>query len=149
MGLHDLKPSPGSTKARKRKGRGPGSGNGKTAGKGHKGQKARSGGSTPLGFEGGQMPLYRRVPKRGFRNTRFETTYQVVNLRDLAGIPSDQVVDLAFLVESGRIKLDRAASGLKVLANGELESGLTIRAAKFSAGALAKIEASGGKAEVV
>lgn len=148
MGLHDLKPSPGSTKARKRKGRGAASGNGKTAGKGHKGQKARSGGSTPLGFEGGQMPLYRRLPKRGFRNTRFETTYQVVNLSDLAGIAADQVVDLEFLVESGRIKRDRAASGLKVLANGDLETGLTIRAAKFSASAKAKIEAAGGTAEV-
>lgn len=149
MGLHDLKPAPGSTKTAKRKGRGPGSGNGKTAGKGHKGSKARSGGQTARGFEGGQMPLYRRLPKRGFRNERFETRYNIVNLGDLAGIGADQVVDLAFLVDSGRLKADRSAVGLKVLANGELEAGLTIRAAKFSKGALEKIQAAGGTAEVV
>jgi len=95
------------------------------------------------------MPLYRRVPKRGFRNTRFETTYQIVNVGDLSGIGSDQVVDLDYLVESGRVKRDRSAVGLKVLGNGELEADLTIRAAKFSKGALDKIEAAGGKAEVV
>lgn len=149
MGLHDLKPAPGSTKAGKRKGRGPGSGNGKTAGKGHKGHKARSGGSTPLGFEGGQMPIYRRLPKRGFKNDMFATTYQVINIGDLAGIAADQVVDLDFLVESGFVKRDRAAAGLKVLGNGELEAGLTVRAKKFSKSALAKIEAAGGTAEVI
>lgn len=149
MGLHDLKPAEGSTRARKRKGRGPGSGNGKTAGKGHKGHKARSGGQTPRGFEGGQMPIYRRLPKRGFRNTRFENRYTVVNLSDLDGIDAGQVVDLDFLVESGRIKRDRHAVGLKVLGNGELGVGLTIQAHKYSKSALAKIEAAGGTAEVV
>ena len=149
MGLHDLKPAEGAYKNAKRKGRGPASGNGKTAGKGHKGRKARSGGTVPVGFEGGQTPMYRRLPKRGFRNTRFETTYQVVNLVDLAGIEATQVVDLDFLVESGRVKLDRAAEGLKVLANGEIGAALTIKAKKFSKSALAKIEAAGGTAEVI
>ena len=149
MGLHDLKPADGAYKGAKRKGRGPASGNGKTAGKGHKGRKARSGGTVPAGFEGGQTPMYRRLPKRGFRNTRFETTYQLVNLGDLAGIDAGQVVDLEFLVSSGRLKLDRAAAGLKVLGNGSLESALTIKAKKFSKSALAKIDAAGGTAEVV
>ena len=149
MGLHDLKPAAGAYKSAKRKGRGPASGNGKTAGKGHKGRKARSGGTVPAGFEGGQTPMYRRLPKRGFRNTRFETAYQIVNLGDLAGIDAAQVVDLEFLVTSGRVKLDRAAAGLKVLGNGSLETGLTIKAKKFSKSALAKIEAAGGTAEVV
>ncbi len=149
MGLHDLKPAEGAYKNAKRKGRGPASGNGKTAGKGHKGRKARSGGTVPVGFEGGQTPMYRRLPKRGFRNTRFETTWQIVNLCDLEGIAADQVVDHVFLVESGRLKLDRAAAGLKVLGNGELSAGLTIKAKKFSKSALAKIEAAGGTAEVI
>jgi large subunit ribosomal protein L15 len=149
MGLHNLKPAVGAYKNAKRKGRGPASGNGKTAGTGHKGRKARSGGTVPVGFEGGQTPMYRRLPKRGFRNTRFETTWQIVNLVDLEGIAADQVVDHAFLVESGRLKLDRAAAGLKVLANGELSTGLTIKAMKFSKSALAKIEAAGGTAEVI
>ena len=95
------------------------------------------------------MPIYRRLPKRGFRNTRFETSYQVVNLADLEGIAADQVVDLDFLVESGRVKRDRAAAGLKVLGNGDLATGLTVQAKKFSKSALAKIEAAGGKAEVI
>lgn len=149
MGLHDLKPAEGSTKTPKRKGRGPGSGNGKTAGKGHKGHKARSGGSTPRGFEGGQMPIYRRLPKRGFDNTQFETRYQIVNLADLADVPTGQVVDLEYLIETGKLNRDRSAAGLKVLGDGELASGLTIKARKFSKGALAKIEAAGGTAEVV
>ncbi len=149
MGLHDLSPAEGSRKAGKRKGRGPGSGTGKTAGKGHKGHKARSGGSTKLGFEGGQMPLYRRLPKRGFRNAKFTKTWVCVNVGDLAGIAADQVVDLDFLVASGKVKRDRSAVGLKVLGNGTMETGLTIRATKFSKGALEKIEAAGGTAEVI
>ncbi|MCB9506796.1 MAG: 50S ribosomal protein L15 [Myxococcales bacterium] len=146
MGLHDLHPSPGSTRTPKRKGRGPGSGNGKTGGRGHKGSKARSGGQTARGFEGGQMPLYRRLPKRGFRNDRFETRYTVVNLRDLAGLSG--VIDLDSLVAAGRVSADPFSAGLKVLANGDAAP-VTIRAAKFSQAAAAKIAAAGGTAEVI
>lgn len=149
MGLHDLKPNPGSRRNRKRKGRGPGSGLGKTAGKGHKGHKARSGGSTQRGFEGGQMPLYRRLPKRGFRNDRFETTYQTVNVSDLAGLAAGTEVTLESLIESGRLKLDRSAEGLKILGNGELGVALTVKAKKFTRSAAEKIEAAGGTAEVI
>ncbi len=149
MGLHDLKPNPGSRRDRKRKGRGPGSGLGKTAGKGHKGHKARSGGSTQRGFEGGQMPLYRRLPKRGFRNDRFATTYQTLNVSDLASLPAGTEVTLESLVESGRLKLDRAAEGLKILGDGELTVALTVKAKKFTKTAAEKIEAAGGTAEVV
>lgn len=149
MGLHDLKPNPGSRRDRKRKGRGPGSGLGKTAGKGHKGHKARSGGSTQRGFEGGQMPLYRRLPKRGFRNDRFATTYQTLNVSDLASLPAGTEVTLESLVESGRLKLDRAAEGLKILGDGELSVALTVKAKKFTKTAAEKIEAAGGTAEVV
>lgn len=150
MGLHDLKPAPGSRTSRKRKGRGPASGNGKTAGKGHKGSKARSGGGKPApGFEGGQMPLYRRLPKRGFNNARFATEYDVVNVSDLAGFDAGTVITRESLAEAGRLKINRAAVGLKVLGDGELSVALTVKAAKFSATAAEKIQAAGGTAEVI
>lgn len=149
MGLHDLKPAPGSRTSRKRKGRGPASGNGKTAGKGHKGSKARSGGKTAPGFEGGQMPLYRRLPKRGFNNARFATEYDVVNVSDLAGLEAGTVVTRESLAEAGRLKINRAAVGLKVLGNGNIDVALTVQAAKFSASAAEKIQAAGGTAEVI
>lgn len=149
MGLHNLKPSPGSRSSKKRLGRGPGSGTGKTAGKGHKGHKARSGGSTQRGFEGGQMPLYRRLPKRGFRNDRFAKRLQAVNLDALAGLPAGSEVTLEGLDEAGVIKKDRTKYGLKVLGRGELTVALTVKAKKFSQSAIAKIEAAGGTAEVI
>jgi large subunit ribosomal protein L15 len=149
MGLHDLKPAEGSRKPRKRIGRGPGSGTGKTAGKGHKGHTARSGGSTPPGFEGGQMPLYRRLPKRGFGNGKFRKHYDVINVRDLEGIEAGTVVDLEWLDANGRITRRRSSAGLKVLGDGELGVAITVKAVKFSASAVAKIEAAGGTAEVI
>ena len=149
MALNNLSPAEGSRKARKRKGRGMGSGLGKTAGKGHKGQTARSGGSTRLGFEGGQMPLYRRLPKRGFSNAMFETRYDVVNLAQLEDFAAGSVVDLDALAGAGIIKPCRANAGLKVLANGDVKVALTVRAAKFSAAAAEKIRAAGGTAETV
>lgn len=149
MGLHDLKPAEGSRKPRKRIGRGPASGTGKTAGKGHKGHTARSGGSTPPGFEGGQMPLYRRLPKRGFGNGKFRKHYDVINLRDLEGIEAGTVVDLEWLDANDRITRRRTSAGLKVLGDGELSVALTVKAVKFSASAVAKIEAAGGTAEVI
>jgi len=147
MGLNDLQPAPGSRKDRKRKGRGPGSGLGKTAGKGHKGSKARSGGQTARGFEGGQMPLYRRLPKRGFRNTMFATNYTVVLLRDLERFEAGTTVDLDAVVEAGLVQRDRFSAGLKVLATGELTKALTVKAAKCTAGARAAIEGAGGTVE--
>jgi large subunit ribosomal protein L15 len=149
MGLHDLKPAEGSRKPRKRIGRGPGSGTGKTAGKGHKGHTARSGGSTPPGFEGGQMPLYRRLPKRGFGNGKFRKHYDVINVRDLEGIEAGTVVDLEWLDANGRITRRRSSAGLKVLGDGELGVAITVKAVKFSASAAAKIEAAGGTVEVI
>lgn len=149
MSLDKLSPAEGSRKARKRKGRGHSSGQGKTAGKGHKGQTARSGGSTALGFEGGQMPLYRRLPKRGFSNKQFETRYDVVNLSQLSGLEAGTVVDLESLVAAGIIKATRRHAGLKVLAGGDLSVALTVRAAKFSETAAEKIRAAGGTAETV
>ena len=147
MKIHELTPAPDSNKAVKRVGRGHGSGNGKTAGKGHKGQKARSGGSIRPGFEGGQMPLQRRIPKRGFHNI-FAVEYATVNVSDLeARFENGAVVDAAALVESGAIK--NAKDGIKILGNGELTKSLTVKAAKFTAGAQEKIEKGGGKAEVI
>ena len=146
MDLSNLKPAIGSTKSRKRIGRGQGSGTGKTAGKGHKGQKARSGGSIKPGFEGGQMPLQRRLPKRGFTPlTRKE--YALVNLRDLAQFEPDSVVDLEALSASGLV--GQVKDGIKVLGDGELGHALTVKAHKFSKSAVAKIEAAGGKVEVL
>lgn len=146
MKLHELSPAPGSAKSAWRKGRGTGSGNGKTAGKGHKGQNARSGGGVRPGFEGGQIPLYRRLPKRGFYNN-FAKHYAVVNVADLAGFDNDAVVDINTLIDCGKVK--KAYNGLKVLANGEISKKITVRASIFSAAAKEKIEAAGGKCEVI
>ena len=146
MKLHELSPAAGSTAPAWRKGRGPGSGNGKTAGKGHKGQNARSGGGVRPGFEGGQLPLYRKLPKRGFHN-RFETVYSVVNVEVLNKFEDGAVVDLEALRAAGIVR--KELDGLKVLGRGELTKKLTVKAKIFSASAKEKIEAAGGKVEVV
>lgn len=146
MKLQDLKPAEGSTQPAYRKGRGHGSGNGKTAGRGHKGQWARSGGGVRPGFEGGQMPLARRLPKRGFNNI-FGTVNAVVNVADLERFEDGAVVTVADMIEAGLIK--KTLDGVKVLGNGSLTKKLTVQAAAFSASAKEKIEAVGGKAEVV
>ena len=146
MKLHELKPAEGSTAPAWRKGRGPVSGNGKTAGKGHKGQNARSGGGVRPGFEGGQIPLYRKLPKRGFHN-KFATTYAIVNLDQLNGFEDNAVVSLETLVEAGIIR--RELCGLKVLGRGEITKKLTVQAKVFSQSAKEKIEAAGGKTEVI
>ena len=145
MKLHELSPAPGSTKSVFRKGRGAGSGNGKTAGKGHKGQKARSGGSIRPGFEGGQMPLQRRIPKRGFNNI-FAKEYVSINVDVLNSFEDGAVVDAQAIADAGIIKNTR--DGIKILGRGELERKLTVIASAFSASAKEKIEAAGGKAEV-
>ena len=145
MKLHELSPATGAVKARFRKGRGAGSGNGKTAGKGHKGQNARTGGGVRPGFEGGQLPIYRKLPKRGFKN-HFATEYVNVNLEQLNQFENGTVVDLSVLLAEGVVKNE--FDGLKVLGNGELTKALTVKAAAFSASAKEKIEAAGGKAEV-
>lgn len=146
MKLHELSPAEGSTKEAWRKGRGPGSGNGKTAGKGHKGQNARSGGGVRPGFEGGQLPLYRKLPKRGFYN-RFAIEYAIVNVADLEAKFNDgETVTLEALLERKVIR--KPYDGLKVLGNGQLTKKLNVEAAIFSASAKEKIEAAGGKAEV-
>ncbi|MBE6693630.1 MAG: 50S ribosomal protein L15 [Ruminococcaceae bacterium] len=147
MKLNELRPAEGSVTSSYRKGRGPGSGNGKTAGKGHKGQNARSGGGVRPGFEGGQIPLYRKLPKRGFNN-KFATNYAIVNVDTLEHKFNDgDVVDLAVLLERKIIR--KPYAGLKVLAGGELTKKLTVRAAIFSAAAKEKITAAGGQAEEV
>ena len=146
MKIHELSPAPGAVKDVKRIGRGHGSGQGKTAGKGHKGQKARSGGSIRPGFEGGQTALARRIPKRGFNNI-FATKYAVVNVSDLEKFVDGTVVDIELLKASGLIS--KELDGVKVLGNGELTKNLTVKAAKFSAAAKEKIEKAGGKAEVM
>ena len=146
MKLHELSPAAGSTKEVKRIGRGHGSGNGKTAGKGHKGQNARSGGGVRIGFEGGQMPLTRRIPKRGFNNI-FATEYAIVNVSDLNKFAEDTVVDEELLKAAGLIK--KSYAGVKVLGDGELTTKLTVEAAKFTKSAVEKIEKAGGKAEVM
>ena len=145
MKLHELSPAAGSAKPVYRKGRGPASGNGKTAGKGHKGQNARTGGGVRPGFEGGQLPIYRKLPKRGFKN-HFATKYVNVNLEQLNQFENGTVVDLSVLLAEGVVKNE--FDGLKVLGNGELTKALTVKAAAFSASAKEKIEAAGGKAEV-
>ena len=147
MKLHELAPAEGSKKEHFRVGRGHGYGNGKTAGKGHKGQNARSGGGVRPGFEGGQMPLYRRLPKRGFNNARFATNYAIVNVSDLDVFEDGAVVDAAALVESGLV--NDQCDGIKILGNGEISKKLTVHAAAFSQSAKEKIEAAGGKAEVM
>ena len=147
MKLHTLSPAEGSTKEKFRKGRGAGSGNGKTAGKGHKGQNARSGGGVRPGFEGGQLPLYRKLPKRGFNNFRFAKQYTVVNVQSLNKFNDGDVVDSAALLNAGIVST--VLDGVKVLGEGELTKKLTVKAAVFSASAKEKIEAVGGKTEVV
>ena len=146
MKLHELSPAEGSVKSAYRKGRGAGSGNGKTAGKGHKGQNARSGGGVRPGFEGGQLPLYRKLPKRGFYN-RFAKEYSVVNVEALNKFEDGAVVDLATLAQAGVVSQPKSA--LKILGKGELAKKLTVKAAVFSASAKEKIEAAGGKIEEV
>ena len=146
MKLHELSPAEGSVKENFRKGRGAGSGNGKTAGKGHKGQNARSGGGVRPGFEGGQRPLYRKLPKRGFNNSRFGKCYSVVNVQSLNKFNDGDVVDCAALLAMGII--EKANDGVKVLGEGELTKKLTVVAKVFSASAKEKIEAVGGKTEV-
>ena len=146
MKLFELQPGVGSNKDTKRKGRGHGSGNGKTAGRGHKGQNARSGGGVRIGFEGGQMPIYRRLPKRGFNNV-FALKYAEINVSDLNKFEDGAVVDAASLKEAGIIK--KTLDGIKVLGNGEVSKKVTVQAAKFTEAAKEKIVAAGGKYEVM
>ena len=147
MKLHELSPAEGSVKEGFRKGRGAGSGNGKTAGKGHKGQNARSGGGVRPGFEGGQLPLYRKLPKRGFNNYRFGKQYTIVNVDDLNRFEEGAVVDADALLATGVVS--KVLDGIKVLGEGEVSKKITVKAAVFSASAKEKIEAVGGKTEVV
>ena len=148
MKLSEMSPVPGSVKENYRKGRGHASGNGKQAGRGHKGQKARTGGGVRPGFEGGQMPIARRVPKRGFTHNG-KKEYVIVNLSDLAELPAGTVVDYGFVMENNLAKEVKNNSGLKVLGSGELNVALTVKAAKFSASAKAAIEAAQGTAETL
>ena len=147
MKLHELEKNIGATHAKKRVGRGPGSGLGKTSGRGQKGQKARSGGSINPVFEGGQLPLYRRIPKRGFTNAKFKTVYATINISELNRFEDGTVVTPALLKDTGLIK--KQMDGVKVLGNGKLEKKLTIQANKFSTSALEKIKEAGSKAEVI
>ena len=147
MKLHELEKNIGATQRKKRVGRGPGSGLGKTSGRGQKGQKARSGGSINPVFEGGQLPLYRRLPKRGFTNAKFKTTYATINLEDLNRFEEGTVVTPALLKDTGLVK--KQYDGVKVLGTGNLEKKLTIQANKFSDSALEKIKEAGSKAEVI
>ena len=147
MKLHELSPAPGSNQEPKRKGRGIGTGNGKTAGRGHKGQWARSGGGVRPGFEGGQMPLARRLPKRGFNNKVFAKHYAEVNVAALNAFEDGETICVVAMLEKGLI--GKACDGVKVLGNGELKKKLTVKAAGFSKSAKEKIEAAGGKAEGV
>ena len=147
MKLHELSPNPGSTQTRKRVGRGAGSGLGKTSGKGHKGQNARSGGGVRVGFEGGQLPLFRRLSKRGFNNYEFRTVYATVNVGDLDRFDEGTTVTPELLIETGLVK--KELDGIKVLGNGELTKKLTVKANKFSDSAKTKIENIGGKTEVI
>ena len=149
MRLEDLKPAPGSTKKRKRIGRGPGSGHGKTSGKGHKGLNARSGGGARPGFEGGQMPLYRRLPKRGFLPYGGKTEFAIVNVGDLAArFAAGSVVDPETLVASGLIRKS-GRGAVKVLGDGDVAHALTVRVHKISEGAKQKLEAAGGRVEAL
>ena len=147
MKLHTVKPNPYATKAKKRVGRGPASGTGKTAGRGENGQNSRSGGGVRLGFEGGQTPLFRRLPKRGFSNAKFKKVYAVVNLSDLNKFDNGAEVTPEILKNMGLVK--NTLDGIKVLGNGKLEKKLTVKANKFSASAFEQIEKLGGKAEVI
>lgn len=147
MKLHELRPNEKAFKERKRVGRGPGSGLGKTSGKGQKGQNARSGGGVRPGFEGGQLPLFRRLPKRGFSNAKFKTVYAVINLSDLNKFEDGAIVTPEILKEMGILK--NQLDGVKVLGNGKLEKKLTVKAHRFSKTAIEAIEKMGGKAEVM
>ncbi len=149
MKINELKASPGARQTAYRKGRGVGSGNGKTAGRGHKGQNSRAGGGVRPGFEGGQMPLYRRLPKRGFNNKRFAAQYVEVNVSDLEKFADGSVIDAAALKESGVISLPKVNDGIKILGYGELTKKLTVKAKAFTASAKEKIEKAGGSAEEV
>ena len=146
MKLHELRAVPGATKAPKRKGRGTATGQGKTAGRGMNGQKSRSGGGVRLGFEGGQMPLYRRIPKRGFTNL-FGTEYTAINVEELNRFEAGTEVTPELIIETGMAK--QVKDGIKILGNGTLKKALTVKAQKFSKSAIEKIEAAGGKAEVL
>ena len=147
MKLHELSKVEGSTHRRKVVGRGPGSGHGKTSGRGEKGQKARSGGGVHMWFEGGQTPLYKRLPRRGFSNARFATKYAVVNVSDLNRFKDGEVVTPELLIESGLVK--KELNGIKILGNGTLEKKLTVQANKFSKEAIEKINKAGSKIEVI
>ena len=147
MKLNELMQNNGARTERRRVGRGPGSGLGKTSGKGHKGQNARSGGGVRLGFEGGQLPLFRRLPKRGFSNAKFKTVYAVINLSDLNKFEDGAIVTPEILKEMGILK--NQLNGVKILGNGKLEKKLTVKAHKFSESAKESIEKMGGKAEVI
>ena len=147
MKLHTVKPNPYATKARKRVGRGPGSGTGKTAGRGENGQNSRSGGGVRRGFEGGQTPLFRRLPKRGFSNARFKKVYAVINLDDLNKFDNGAEVSPEILKDMGLVK--NTLDGVKILGDGKLEKKLTVKANKFSKTAKEQIEKLGGKAEVI
>ena len=147
MKLHELKPAEGSAEKAWRKGRGPGSGNGKTGGRGHKGQNARSGGGVRPGFEGGQIPMYRRLPKRGFTNDMFKKEYAIINVGALDKFEDGATVTVETLVAEGMIR--NIKSGVKVLGTGDITKKLTVQANLFSASAKEKIEAAGGKAEVI
>ncbi|SRR6056297_484518 len=146
MKLHELKPAKGAVRDRKRLGRGTASGQGETAGRGADGQNSRSGGGTRPGFEGGQMPLYRRIPKRGFNNP-FKKVWSIVNVEDLNRFEEDTEITPAILMENGLIK--KLNDGVKILGNGEIEKKLTVKANQFTKSAQVKIEAAGGKAEVI
>lgn len=146
--LSQLKPPRGAVKTRRRLGRGPGSGLGKTAGRGHKGQHARNNGGINPGFEGGQMPLQRRLPKRGFTNL-FRKNYEIINVGDLERYAVDGVISLEILQQQRQIPKNTAPGGLKILGNGEIKTALTVKAHRFSQSAVEKIVAAGGKAEVL
>ncbi|MDR1702251.1 MAG: 50S ribosomal protein L15 [Sporomusaceae bacterium] len=146
MKLHELSPAPGSKKVRTRVGRGLGSGLGKTSGRGHKGQKARAGGGVRPGFEGGQKPLYLRLPKRGFYN-KFAKSYVEINVCELERFENGQIIDMIALIEAGMVK--KPLDGLKILGNGQLTKALTVKAAGFTKSAAEKIKAAGGTAEVM
>ena len=148
MKLEDLRPAPGAKKRRKRVGRGPGSGHGKTSTKGHKGQRARAGGGKAGGFEGGQMPLYRRLPKRGFTPPGGKTEYAIVNVKSLAAFAAGGVVDPDGLVEAGLIK-NSGRARVKILGNGDVPHALTVKAHAVSGSARSKIEAAGGQIELL
>jgi len=149
MKLNEMKASPGASKKPFRKGRGVGTGNGKTGGRGHKGQNARAGGGVRPGFEGGQMPIYRRLPKRGFNNKRFAPAYIEVNVGDLERFADGMTVDADALCEAGVVTIPKVYDGVKILGNGELSRKLTVKAQAFTASAKEKIEKAGGTAEEV